>query len=82
MVIGKLPKSKYDKKIEKIFDRLCQHPHQRVDGKTAQRISRIKQIRNLSRKNAIDIKHGVIGLPHKVKIKKDKKKGFIFDFKY
>lgn len=82
MIIGCLNPEKYDKKVKNIFNRLIQHPYQRVDGSTAQRISRIKQIRNISRRNAIDIKHGSIGIPQNVCIRKDKKKGFVFEFKY
>lgn len=82
MIIGSLNPKKYDKRVKNIFERLCQHPHQHADGRTCQRISRIKQVRNISRKNAIDIKHGIIGIPPNVRIRKDKKKGFVFEWKY
>lgn len=70
-----------NKEIEHIFDRLINYPVIDIDGKTAQILSRYKQIRfiNQNRKYPlIKIKGGMIGINPKLKIKK-KGKGFEFN---
>ena len=66
------------KGLDEILNKLTKYPVLTVDGKTAQTFSRHKKIRYLSHNKNINIKGGIISIPHKVKIKKSKN-GYSFD---
>ena len=69
----------HNPKVKHTFDRLTKYPVLNVDPKLAQIISRYKKIRYLSSNHNIWIRKGIIGLPPKVKVKRN---GNGFEFFY
>ena len=64
-------------RVQHIFDRLTKYPVLNIDPELAQTISRYKKIRYLSSNKNIWIRKGIIGLPPKVKVRRNGK-GFEF----